>query len=40
MAPVAIIVDKFAGNLFEYIIPDQYVTGPRVTSSAELRSIN
>lgn len=31
IATVVLIAEKFAGNLFEYIIPDKYVIGPRVT---------
>lgn len=41
VVPVSIIADKFAGNLFEYVIPDHYVIEPQVTPiEVELQSPN
>ncbi len=41
MVSVSIIADKFAGNLFEYVIPDHYVIEPQVPPiEVELQSPN
>jgi hypothetical protein len=30
-----IVTEKFAGSLLEYIMPDKYVVGPRVTQTEQ-----